>query len=100
MESLPNSEKEENIDTVEQLQNTEVNMEDIPSQNRSKIQKQSHGGIYSCDQCEFEGSRNALWHHKKSKHEGIMYSCDQCEYSATLQSYLRRHKKSLHEGVR
>ena len=45
MESVHNPEGEENTNTVKQLQNSELNMDDEKS---NKKQKQSHGKIYSC----------------------------------------------------
>ena len=97
MESVHNPEGEENTNTVKQLQNSELNMDDEKS---NKKQKQSHGKIYSCDQCEFTGSKSGLRYHKQSIHEGIRYPCDQCEYVATQVSKLKRHKESKHQGVR
>ena len=93
-------ERLEDINTVEQPQNSGVNMEHIPEQNSSKKQKQSHGGVYSCDQCEFKGSKHRLWYHKKSRHEGVRYPCEQCEYVATTVSNLKQHKDAKHGGVR
>ena len=94
---FPVPEREENINTVEQLQNNEY----IPVHDSSKIQqKKNRGKVFSCDQCEFTGSQSGVFHHKNSKHEGIKYQCDQCDYAATLRSHLQRHKKSKHDGVR
>jgi len=95
---MESAEREGNINTVEQLQNTEVNTEHIPANTSSKKQKQSHGGIYSCDQCEFNGSRSGLQRHKKAKHEGVRYPCGQCEYFASNTPNLRRHMKTKHES--
>ena len=97
MESVSDSEREETINTVKQLQSNEY----IPVHNSSKIQQEkNHGKVFSCDQCEFTGSQSGVFHHKNSKHEGIKYQCDQCDYAATLRSHLQRHKKSKHDGVR
>jgi len=103
MEIVPNPEREENIKTVEQLQNTEVNMGDNPIQKPSRTQ--SHGEMFTCDQCDYIGTQFALLCHKKSKHEvryrvHVIYSCDQCEYVATFKSHLKQHKESKHDGVR
>ena len=56
--------------------------------------------IYSCNQCEYTGSRTSIYQHKRSKHEGIRYPCDQCEYAASHLPNLESHIKSKHEGVR
>ena len=53
-----------------------------------------------CDQCEYTGSRKALYKHRRSKHEGIRYPCDHCDYAATTPTGLRQHKESKHEGIR
>jgi len=37
---------------------------------------------------------------KKVKQERTRFPCDQCEYAATTNSYLQKHKKVKHEGVR
>ena len=37
--------------------------------------------------------------HKLSTHEGVRYYCDQCNYKTVLESRLRAHKKSRHEGI-
>ena len=100
IETEPSSEREENIDTIEQMQTSEEKMEDITSQKSNKKIKRTHGEAYSCDQCEFAGSRTGLYLHKKSKHDGVRHPCDKCEYSATTLSDLKRHKKSKHERVR
>ena len=62
----------------------------------SKITKK----IYTCDQCEYTGSKDGLKSHKRSKHRGIKYHCDLCEFVANFKSGLRRHKRSRHEGIR
>ena len=56
---------------------------------------------FQCQDCEktFSG-RQGLWHHIKSKHEGVKYACNQCDYQATQQGHLTAHIESLHEGVK
>ena len=56
--------------------------------------------VYSCGQCEYEGTRHALHYHKKSKHESIRYPCDLCEYTATQLSSLKQHEESKHKVIR
>ena len=93
---MESAEREGNINTVEQLQNTEVNT----SNNASKKQKQSHGAIYSCNYCEFTGSSSGLRKHQSYKHEGVRYSCDPCKYFVSDASNLRRHINTKHKEVR
>ena len=56
---------------------------------------------FQCKECErtFSGP-SGLWHHTKSKHEGVKYACNQCDYQATTQSHLTVHIQSKHEGVK
>ena len=56
---------------------------------------------FQCQDCEktFSG-RQGLWHHIKSKHEGVKYACNQCDYQATQQGHLRTHIQYKHEGVK
>ena len=58
MDSVPKPETEENINRVEQLQNPELDMEDVPVQMSRKRKKPSHGEVYSCDLCEHTGSQS------------------------------------------
>ena len=97
MESDPDPEGEENIDTLEKLQNTEGNMEQIPTHNSSK--EKGDRIIFFCDICDYSGSKQALWSHRKSKHEKAEYRCDQCEYVASQISHLKQHKEAIHEGI-
>ena len=82
-----------------------INMDDTSANKKRKIDGDSEvnaktKNVYSCDQCEYTGSRTALHKHKQSKREGIRYPCDQCEYAATRQGDLKKHKNSKHEGIR
>ena len=56
---------------------------------------------FKCQDCEktFSGP-SGLWHHTKSKHDGVKYSCNRCDYQAGYQSDLTRHIQSIHEGVK
>ena len=56
--------------------------------------------IYSCNQCEYTGSRQALRYHIRSLHDGIRLSCDQCNYETSQQSNLKRHKETEHELIK
>ena len=56
--------------------------------------------IYTCDQCEYIGSKWGLKSHKRDMHRGIKYPCDECEFVANFRSNLRRHKQAKHEGIR
>ena len=56
--------------------------------------------IFTCDQCEYIGSKWGLKSHKRDMHRGIKYPCDECEFVANFRSNLRRHKQAKHEGIR
>ena len=100
IETEHSPEREENKYTIEEMLNTGENKQNISAQKVSKNKKRPRGELYSCNQCEFTGSRTGLYLHKKSKHDGVRYPCDKCEYSATTLSDLKRHKKSKHDRVR
>ena len=106
MESVGNLEIKGNMNTVKQLQNNELNIEDFSTQKSRKKQKHhkesKHAVIrYQCEQCDYFATNvSNLKRHEKSKHKEIRYSCDQCDYSATDKSNLKQHKKSKHQGVR
>ena len=66
-----------------------------------KTEVVSDDAKFQCQDCgrTFSG-RPGLWHHTKSKHEGVKYACSQCEKQFTQQSILTRHMQSVHEGVK
>ena len=54
-----------------------------------------------CEQCHksfYDG--RTLRKHQRSVHEGVKYACDQCDHQATQQGGLKRHIQNKHEGVR
>ena len=57
-----------------------------------------HQGIkYPCDQCDYEGSKTALFKHKRSKHIERNWPCDQCDYVDTSLKALNAHIISEHQ---
>ena len=53
-----------------------------------------------CEDCDYVSVLNSsLKKHKRSKHEGIKHQCESCEKSYTDGSALLRHKKAVHDGV-
>ena len=54
--------------------------------------------LHSCDQCEYVGSKPAVYQHKRSQHDKIRYPCDQCEYASTQYIHLKIHKENIHQG--
>ena len=75
--------------------------------NKSTKRRVARSGVlfgdskFRCQDCEsIFNSKQALWYHTKSKHEGVKYACNQCDYEATQQWHLTTHIQSLHEGVK
>ena len=49
-----------------------------------------------CKDCERTfSSQPGLWHHTQSKHEGVKYACNQCEYQGSRDA-IRHHIKIKH----
>ena len=99
-------EMEDQQDTSnEPLTEVKIEVECYPEEEEEVInlpRKRKNDGrfVYSCDQCEYEGSTTSLKRHKRSKHEGIRYPCDLCNHLATTPFNLKLHKDSKHEGIR
>jgi len=56
--------------------------------------------LYECEQCEYKTKwKQSLKRHIKTVHEGIVYKCEQCEYKANWKQNLVSHIKSVHEGI-
>ena len=72
-------------------------VEEKSNYDKCKIQKKK---IFSCDQCEYQGSQSSLSRHIQSKHKGVRYACDQCEYQTAHRISLKYHIQAQHEGVR
>jgi hypothetical protein len=43
---------------------------------------------------------SSLKRHIKSLHDGVRYNCDKCSFSAKFSGELRDHKKVKHEGLK
>ena len=56
---------------------------------------------YECVQChrQFYDS-STLRRHERSIHEGVKYACNHCAYKAAYQQHLTLHIQSKHEGVK
>ena len=71
----------------------------IPQKDRQL--KKSNENNYPCDSCNYKTSiASDLRKHIKSIHEGVKYPCNQCQNKFTDMSNLRKHIKSIHEGVK
>ena len=44
--------------------------------------------------------KGSLRKHIKTIHEGVKFPCEQCDYKATQKGDLLRHIKSKHQGVK
>ena len=50
--------------------------------------------------CDYQSTRQgSLRRHKKSIHEGVQYPCQICEYKSAHQSSLSDHIKSKHKDI-
>ena len=96
--SLGLSYSERYLDSDQKLFDSKSDINNI-AQSHTDLASPKKEKIYYCNQCEFKGSRSHLWHHKKSKHDGIRYQCNQCVYSASQRSKLNQHVASKHDGV-
>ena len=54
----------------------------------------------SCNHCAYQTAvQSNLKIHKQSIHEGVKYFCDQCEYQAGQKTNLKRHISTKHSLV-
>ena len=66
-----------------------------PRRNTNVVDRKYDNGdavtsLFSCSHCDYNATdRSNLRRHEKSIHEGIRYECRQCEYKATRGSYLK-----------
>jgi len=100
-------EKDDVIETQEYAHDIEIttnetkqehNRENIPQKDRRL--KKCNENKYPCDKCNYIASNvSDLKKHVKSIHEGVKYPCNQCSSKFTDQSSLRQHIRSIHEGV-
>ena len=53
-----------------------------------------------CNHCEYSARRNDdLKRHLRSVHEGIIYPCEQCSYVSKEKTNLKEHLRIVHEGI-
>ena len=56
---------------------------------------------YDCRECNKTYTRSLnLKKHKKSVHQGLKHACSMCDYHVTNQGTLARHIQTKHEGIR
>ena len=112
-ESNKNNDDDENIDTAgapphKDSGNVEIQAQTEPitpnnATNRRvrRTEVASGDAKFHCQDCErIFSSQSGLWHHTKSKHEGVKYACNHCDKQYTDKSDLRNHIKSIHDGVK
>ena len=57
--------------------------------------------VFSCTKCEHRtATKSNLRRHHKTMHEGIRYPCHECGYQASQQKNLERHIQTKHEGLK
>ena len=80
------------------------NMDDLLSLYTYKQEKRRIGekkGDFRCETCDSHFVyKSSLKKHVKSVHEGLIYSCDQCKFEAKQQRTLLGHKQTIHKGVK
>jgi len=100
-----------NLESQEELNENQSNIEsnDLanPVNPRPVFSSKSSNSLlpgekqYHCQQCDYQTKySHALRKHVKSVHEGVKYPCQQCDNQFTLPSNLLQHIKSKHEGVK
>ena len=60
----------------------------------------SSANKYECERCQktyYDSS--TLRRHKRSVHEGVKYACNHCDYQTKDQGRLKAHFQNMHEGV-
>ena len=67
----------------------------------SKAQLAFKAKTYQCTECESGFTkRSYMLRHLRSQHEGIKFNCKQCDYEATQNHNLQKHIQSEHEGIK
>ena len=79
----------------------------MPDDIKKQVTKEGQGsavrrtGKYECVQChKTYTDRTSLRRHKRSVHEGVKYACDKCDYQAKQQGNLTLHIQSKHKDVK
>merc|ERR1739838_536932 len=88
----------EPVTSSENLEDETVKSDQINVQAPQESQRRvvSVNGKYECDQChKTYSSRQGLYLHKQTVHQGFKYACNQCDYQATQQGNLKIHIQSL-----
>ena len=91
--------EEKDISNDIEVPSTENFISRSPQKQRQLIKNNENK--YSCDQCNHVASNQGnLKKHIKTIHDGVKYPCDQCNHKASDPSNLRQHIKSIHDGVK
>jgi len=54
----------------------------------------------SCDKCAFQTTqKHCLKRHFRSVHEGVVYNCEECDFSTKRKDHLKSHKEGKHQGI-
>ena len=109
VESNENNVADENMDTAgapphtlhEEGGNVEPQANNTANRRVRRTEVVSVDAKFPCQDCERTfSSRPGLWHHTKTKHEGVKYACNDCDQQFTQQGSLTVHIQSKHEGVK
>ena len=94
-------EEEATSDEKETLK-SEGNRDEGPTETttdiKTELEQTSKGNSGKCDMCSYIGK--SFWYlkrHRKSVHEGLKYSCDLCDYKVTDQTIFNTHLREIHD---
>ena len=100
-ENVPEDENisEQASDEPVHIQNTDASFSNRQLLNNSSLQKTSDR-TFNCKQCPSHYNQiSHLKRHIKSIHEGVKYECNQCDHLFKTKDALKTHFQSKHEGV-
>ena len=56
---------------------------------------------FKCKLCPFRAnSKTRIYHHNKTRHEGLKFTCDQCDRSYNDKRNLVTHRTNVHDGFK
>ena len=97
----PHTLHEEGVNVEPQAQTKPITPNNAANRRVRRTEVVTGDARFQCKDCERSfRSQPGLWHHTKSKHEGVKYACNQCDYQAGHQGDLTKHILSVHKGVK
>ena len=94
--------KEDAVSDENATLKAEENRDEDPSESSTNIKTEVEETLKAnsgkCDQCSYIGK--SFWYlrrHRKSVHEGLKYSCELCNYKVTDQTIYNTHLREIHD---